>query len=88
MSLSRKLETLSTCARNLLCNPREGLRKLAALPALVRGGDVARQWGATATAPALQSWTRPRSGRYSQSRCAPNLMPHRGAGDVEMAALL
>ena len=44
MSLSSKLETLSSCVRNLLRYPRESLRVLTWPPPnfVVRGSDMAR----------------------------------------------
>lgn len=46
MPLSRTLETLSRYVRTL--NPRNNLRSLARLPALSRGADIVRRWGAAA----------------------------------------
>lgn len=54
MSLSSKLETLSTCVTNLLRNPHECVRTLASLTELVRGADVARHWGTAAHFPLLE----------------------------------
>jgi hypothetical protein len=47
MPLSRTLETLSRYVRAL--NPRNNLRSLRRLPALSRGADIVRRWGAAAS---------------------------------------
>ena len=43
MTLTSKLATLSKCVRNLLCNPRESMRRLAGGPEPAPRADAARQ---------------------------------------------
>ncbi len=43
MTLTSKLATLSKCVRNLLCNPRESVRRLAGGPEPAPRADAARQ---------------------------------------------
>jgi hypothetical protein len=66
MSLASKLETLSTCVRNLLCYPRESLRILTWPPPnfAARGSDLARKWR-TGT-----------NGQISEARTAVRLKEH------------